>query len=227
MVDVLLLHGAWCGSWTWRPLIQEFKALGVDAVAADLPIERADADVDAYVDVALDSLGPGDRPLVVGHSLAGILLEPLAARRPVAGLVYLNAFVPDPGHSLRECWRRDPAMFVEGWNRGLERTADDTSAWVDTDGAVATLFGRCHRARAEAAAALLRPQSWHLVDSVFDGSLETPSRCVLGDADRLLDVHRLTRDAAARLGVSAETIDADHCPMFSRPAELAGRLMNP
>lgn len=224
MAGLLLLHGAWCGSWTWEPLIEELDAHGVDAIAVDLPIAAADAGVDDYVDVAVDALGSADRPLVVGHSLAGILLEPLAARRPVAGLVYLNAFVPEPGLSLRDRWRRHREMFVPGWDQGLESGAGHTSAWVDPEGAIATLFGCCRRGEALGAAARLRPQEWHLADSVFDGSLETPSHCIAGARDRLLDVGWMTADVESRLG-TVERIAADHCPMLSATAALSDRLV--
>jgi pimeloyl-ACP methyl ester carboxylesterase len=227
MADVLLLHGAWCGAWIWEPLVATLASRGVVAAAPELPAEDGRADVEAYVGVALATLAPDDRPLVVGHSLAGLLLEPLAARQPVAGLVYLAAFVPEPGLSLRDCWRRHGRqMFVPGWDRGTEARPGDVSAWSDLEAAVATLFGRAEPGVAREAAAQLRPQAWHLTNSTFVGSLATPSHCLLASEDRLLAPEWSAADAAARLGVFPHVLaGADHCPMLSQPAELAEHLV--
>ena len=47
--------------------------------------------------------------IVVGHSLNGLILPLVAARRPVAALVYLCAFVPLEGKSLSDQFRSSHA----------------------------------------------------------------------------------------------------------------------
>src|SRR5262249_17289317 len=143
----------------------------------------------------------------------------------VAGLVYLAAFVPEPGVSLRDQWRRHGReMFVSGWDRGLRSGPGDESFWGDRKETIATLFGRCSGERAERAVGRLRPHAWHLAAPPFEGGLGTPSTCIVAAEDRLLDPQWLAADAAERLGVEATTIDADHCPMLSAPGDLADEL---
>ncbi|MBI1328816.1 MAG: alpha/beta fold hydrolase [Alphaproteobacteria bacterium] len=101
---VIMIHGAFCGGWVfdhWRVLFEERGyfvhapdlrfhgagkrpplALGTTSVldyAADL-----EADFDAF-DVP---------PILIGHSMGGLLAQMLAARRPVAALVLLAPSAP-------------------------------------------------------------------------------------------------------------------------------------
>src|SRR3972149_6788679 len=70
---VVLVHGAWGGSWCW-----------------------------GRVEPLLEQLGGGAGPfLVCGHSYGGMVVtQATAGRSDVARLVYLCAFMPDAGDSL-------------------------------------------------------------------------------------------------------------------------------
>ena len=45
MANFGLIHGAWHGAWCWTRVIAELQALGHEARAVDLPIDRAEDDV--------------------------------------------------------------------------------------------------------------------------------------------------------------------------------------
>ncbi|HEY5427716.1 MAG TPA: alpha/beta fold hydrolase [Solirubrobacteraceae bacterium] len=114
MARFLLVHGAMGGAWVWERVSAGLQAAGHETRAIDLPGQGADTTplaeitLDRYADAvgaALDEL-PG-RPLLVGHSMGGIVITQAAGGRPgvaerLAGLVYVTAFLPQPGQSLLE-----------------------------------------------------------------------------------------------------------------------------
>lgn len=104
----MLVHGGAHDGRCWQPLL---PLLDGPARAIDLPgrsgskaelsalrlsdfVKSAVADLDAFDDV--------ERVVLVGHSMAGITIPEVAARRPtrVAQLVFLSCFVPKEGTSV-------------------------------------------------------------------------------------------------------------------------------
>ena len=104
MTAFALVHGAWEGAWIWERLTPELEARGHRVVAMDLPCEDAAATFEAYADVVVGALEAEEleEVVVVGHSLAGLTIPIVAARRAVSRLIYLCALVPIPGRSLVE-----------------------------------------------------------------------------------------------------------------------------
>ena len=101
---VVMIHGAFCGGWAfenWRAL---FAAKGYDAHTPDLRFHDGDgepphalgqtsmvdyaADLDAFLD------GFDEEPILIGHSMGGLLAQMLAARRSVRALVLLAPCAP-------------------------------------------------------------------------------------------------------------------------------------
>jgi hypothetical protein len=220
-VDVVLLHGAWCGPWCWTEVIRGLAQRGLTAVAPHLPSRDPRARLSDYVEAACASFSRSDRPLVVGHSLAGILLEPLAAVRRIRRLVYLAAFVPRRGMTLRQQWQAHREMLVPGWNRGLSVHADGTSRWVDRRAAAEVLFNDCSASVAQRAAARLRPQAWGLSDEAFTLDHVSPRIYVSPLGDRLIDSAWQLEAARSLLATEGLVIPGGHSPMVSRPGELA------
>lgn len=106
MRPVVLVHGAWHGPWCWERVTPALDAAGVPWVAPDLPsCARATQgaglieDV-AVVEQALDAL-PGDEPaILLGHSRAGLVVSEAGAHARVGALVYLTAFMLEPGDDV-------------------------------------------------------------------------------------------------------------------------------
>ncbi|MDX6387861.1 MAG: hypothetical protein QOD85_1663, partial [Gaiellaceae bacterium] len=113
MATFVLVHGAWHGAWCWGRLTPELEARGHAVIAMDLPSDEPGVSFDGYADVvasALDQALAG--PLIlVGHSLAGLTIPLVPARRPVDQLVYLCAMPPRPGSSFVEQVASEPDML--------------------------------------------------------------------------------------------------------------------
>lgn len=219
-LDVLLLHGAWCGPWVWDEVRTALTESGLRVVAAQLPREQATAGISRHVAAVLDQIGTQSVELAVGHSLAGILLEPLAAQRPVRSLMYLTAFVPHSGVTLRGQWKTNPGLIRPEWAPAVSSDSAGTTRWTQIDAAVEYMLNVCPPDTARAAAARLGPQAWTLAQDVPEAPLITPSAVVTAAHDRLLDSGQLRRSAERIPNAAFAQIESDHMPMISRPLEL-------
>lgn len=83
---LLLLHGMWHGAWCWRSWQEELARRGFESVAFSLPSHGGSEYVGSmrfatmgyymeYLRREVDRFGPDRRPVVVGHSLGGALVQ--------------------------------------------------------------------------------------------------------------------------------------------------------
>ena len=109
MASFLLIHGAMGGAWCWERVIPGLQAAGHDAAAIDLPGQGSDTTplpeitLYRYADAVCGALDRLDGPvLLTGHSMGGMVIAQAATQRPgkLAGLIYVAAFLPQPGQSL-------------------------------------------------------------------------------------------------------------------------------
>jgi pimeloyl-ACP methyl ester carboxylesterase len=210
--------------------VPELERRGHRTVAVDLPCDDPAATFADYadgVDRALE--GTGGDVVLVGHSLGGMTIPLVAARRAVRALVYLCALVPIPGVSMAEQVRAEPDTFVPGYEAGLAPADDSrTRRWADFAVARETMYGDCTEADARWAFERLRPQESgsYRIPCPLDALPSVPSRYVLCAEDRIVDPGRSRRAAAERLGVEPVELPGSHSPYLSRPAALADVLVS-
>ncbi|MDZ7591805.1 MAG: alpha/beta fold hydrolase [Rubrivivax sp.] len=103
---LFLIHGMWGGAWCWSPFRERLEAAGFRCVAPTLPYH--DADPRAAPDPRLGGVGLQDYagaltaqidaldepPVLVGHSMGGLLAQMLAARGLARALVLLAPAAP-------------------------------------------------------------------------------------------------------------------------------------
>ena len=105
---VLLVHGAWHGSWCWKPLMDFLADKGFTSYALDLPghgtRESEDVaglgimDYVAEVESVIDELALSE-PIVIGHSMGGIIAQKFLEKNEARASV-LIAPCPGMGGSL-------------------------------------------------------------------------------------------------------------------------------
>lgn len=104
--NIVMVHGAWADGSGWRPIYEILKADGYNVRMVQNPLTSLEDDV-AATDRVLDRMdGP---TILVGHSYGGAVITQAGDHPNVAGLVYVEAFVPDVGESPFGLIPQDPA----------------------------------------------------------------------------------------------------------------------
>ena len=221
----VLVHGAYHGAWCWDHLAPELEQLGHQVSAIDLPIGNPDSGAAEYAD-EISAAVPDPGTIVVAHSMMGLALPLVAARVAVARLVFLCAFLPEPGASfndLRERERMEPDRELHH----VQFTDRGEGVWMVGPDTANELF--YHDVPADIstwAISKLRPQSYRVTRETTPLTAwpDVPGSYILCRDDRAVDPV-WARDAAARkLGMKAFELDGGHSPFLTRPAQLAGVL---
>ena len=225
MTTFALLHGAWHGAWSWERLLAPLEERGHGALAIDLPIDDVEAGFDAYADIVAAFTAPvGDDVIVVGHSLTGLVLPLVAARRPVRAIVYLCAFLPLEGKSLDDQFADStlPLLIFSERPRG---DGHDRSHWPDEAAARRGLYPDLTDEDAAWAYPQLRPQSQTGARQAHPTGLPTvPATSIIGADDAVVNPEWSRVVALERLGAPAVELASGHFPMLTEPEALADAL---
>ena len=219
MPTVVLVHGAWNGPWAWDEVRRYLDLARIASATVALPSVGEDTgklggladDVAAVSDVLDELSGPF---VLVGHSYSGLpVTEVAAAREDVTHVVYVCAFAIPAGTSMLDALGGQPPewwIFAE----------DGESIMPDNPGAL--IFSECPPAVANGAIARLRPHSARAVREPLRaaGYGEKPATYVISERDAILPAD-MAKAIAALAQAATVSLDADHHPMLSRPAELA------
>ena len=116
MATFVLVHGAWAGSWVWKKIIPLLRAAGHDVYATTatglgdrVHLAGPAVDLDTHITDVVNLLEFEELTEVtlVGWSYGGMIITGVAERVPerLAGLVYLDAFVPADGENSYDAER--------------------------------------------------------------------------------------------------------------------------
>jgi pimeloyl-ACP methyl ester carboxylesterase len=225
MTTFALVHGAWHGAWCWERLLEPLGQRGHGALAIDLPGDDLEAGLGEYADIVAAFLAPlDDDVIVVGHSLNGLVLPLVAARRPVSAIVYLCAFIPVEGQSMNDQFAAAtlPVLTLQD---SPERDRRGRSHWPDEAAARRSLYPDLTDEDAAWAYAQLRPQGPAGQGQPHPAGLP-PVRAVsiIGAFDAAMNPEWLRLITRERLGTEPIELDAGHFPMISEPEALADAL---
>lgn len=222
---VVLVHGMWHGGWAWDRVVAELAALGHRSVAVTLPgTGRAAGDptFDGHCAHLTDVLAGIDGDVVlVGHSYSGALLTQVGDAPNVRALVFVSAFLLEPGESVAS---------VNDAEAGSEAGVDDI-ALVDDHlvigraTAEAAFYNDCSAEDAAAAAARLTPEHVSTrTTTVTRAAWRTvPSHFLVCTLDRAC-TPAVQRRMAARIDSRSE-LPCSHSPMLSMPGEVARTIV--
>lgn len=226
-MDIALVHGSYHGAWCWDFLRPELERLGHRVIAMDLPISDPSLGAADYAKAVDDALEPDSEPMLVGHSMAGLVIPLVAARRPVRRLVFLAAFLPSPGRSAGE-QRATEAIDGRIPPRTAEWTDLGNDVWmVGPNTATEIFFQDAPPAVARWATKRLRPQAYRVLTETTPLTAwpAIESRSIVCRDDRAINPEWVRLAARERLGIEAIEIGGGHSPFLTRPAELA-RVLN-
>jgi pimeloyl-ACP methyl ester carboxylesterase len=227
MAEFLLIHGSCHGAWCWRDVIPGLQARGHRARAIDLPGHGADRTpaagitLGAYVEAVLAAI---DGPVhLVGHSLAGITLTAVAEAAPetIARLVYLCAWLPEPGLSaaqMRAGQARQPLIGAIRW------TPDRSATYFDDDRIEAIFYPDCppgtlDYARANLSTEPSLPSNTPVTYGArFAGVPKSYIRC---RRDGAIPYEAQVAMTEGWPGGTVYDMDCGHSPFFADPSRLA------
>jgi len=210
------VHGAWHGGWAWDLVRPELESRGHRVVAPDLPCEDVDAGVEEYAAVVRAELGGVEDAIVVGHSLGGLTI-PLV---PAGRLVFLTAYVPEPGRALVQ---RSADAWGPGFAESAVRDELGRSYWPDLEAAARDLQ---YPPEAAGLAAKLRRQGRRPSQdpSPLAALPDVERTFVVCSSDYAIPPEFQRRIAREELGVGPIELATGHSPMLTLPRELADIL---
>jgi pimeloyl-ACP methyl ester carboxylesterase len=211
---IIMVHGAFCGGWTFEAFRKPFEAAGYRVLTPHLRGHDPGADRNAtaglsiadYADqiAALIKSQPTP-PILLGHSLGGLVAQLAAARAPVAALILL---APSPPWSVQGGSLEEAISAVSLYALG--------PFWmqaIDPDYASARLYSlnRLDKPERKAMFARMSPESgralWETLNwwldpfmttSVAPERIKAPVLAFAGEAD-LIHPPATVRQTASRL----------------------------
>jgi pimeloyl-ACP methyl ester carboxylesterase len=109
--NIVLVHGAFADGSGFEGIYKILKARGYNVLIVGNPDTGIPDDVEATNRVLAHLDGPC---VLVGHSYGGAIITEAGNSPKVAGLVYISAFVPDPGHSVIDLLNSAPHDTASG-----------------------------------------------------------------------------------------------------------------
>jgi pimeloyl-ACP methyl ester carboxylesterase len=210
----LPVHAAGDGAWSWHLVAAELRQRGHDVVAIDLPADDESVGLRDYADALVDAVGDRTDLVVVAHSFGGFTGPLVCARLPVKALVMVTAMIPAPGEAPADWWANT------GHAEARREVGDDTDD-------IATYY---HDVPPELAAEAMRRERNHPSDRAYQEPWpleewpDVPTNFLLCRNDRFFPADWMRRLVRMRLGITPDEMGSGHCPMLSRPVDLARRL---
>ena len=239
MSRFVLVHGSWHGAWCWDRVVPLLEAAGHEATALDLPghgedrTRIEDISLDAYARRICDVLAAQPEPVnLVGHSMGGSAITQAAeyAADSIASLIYLTAYINQPGESLVDLASADVDSDLR-----QNVIVDEASGTAHLDDSVLRecFYADCTPGDLSHASANLRPEPLTpLITPLCTGpggngrgASAIPKIYIECLQDRAI-TPKMQRRIHRRAGCErVYSMDTSHSPFFSTPAELVSVLI--
>jgi pimeloyl-ACP methyl ester carboxylesterase len=221
-----LVHGGQHGAWCFEPLARELERRGHRALAVDLPITDPDAGAAKYAEAVVESLrDAGDDAVLVGHSMGGLVIPLVAARRPVRRLVFLCGAVPEIGRSHFQVRAEEAAEPVGAGARTVWEQPGD-SHLATPDAARAMFYHDLPLAQQEWALQRMRPQQRRPLREVtpLEAWPDVPVTLINTSEDRCISLEAARHTAQRLFGQEPLVLPGGHFGFLARPVLFADAL---
>ncbi len=217
----------------WDRVVPLLQASGYDVTAVNLPGHGIDntpyeqIQLQSYVDAVKTAIGAKTNVVLVGHSLAGVVISQVAEAIPdqLARLVYVAAYLPQNGESLYALSQQDRDSHVGRYWQQAD-PAHYSPASIAPEGIRDVFAADCDEAtvrrliqthKADALAPMATPVS--LTPERFGSVKKTYIHTTQDHAVSYF----LQQQMVGKTVVDAVySLDSSHSPFFSQPDRLAG-----
>ncbi|RRV70147.1 alpha/beta fold hydrolase [Stutzerimonas stutzeri] len=239
MADVVLIHGAWAGSWVWDSLQDGLRDAGHRPRAVDLPGNGSDAtplaevSLQRYVEHVGALIETLSGPIhLVAHSGGGITATAVAERyaERIAGVTYVAGMMLPSGMGFGELCAELAPDFPEVSGIGPYLEAAPGGSRVPGDAACALFF---HDAPAQAAIAAARrltvqPNGGRDVAAQWTAARfgRLPRLYIEATQDRSVLPRVQQRMQQLVPGAEHVRLDCGHAPQLAMPDALLAALLD-
>ena len=215
----VLVHGAFADGSSWEKVIPYLEKAGLKVVAVQNPLDSLDNDVAATKRAIRNAEGP---VVLVGHSWAGAVITEAGDDEKVKSLVYVAAYAPDKGESVKSATSKYPdpeslKAFVKDPDGYLTISDEGIRKYFATDlppkeqAVVAATQGPFHSRTVNAP---LSQAAWR----------EKPTFMVVAAKDAIIPP-QMERDQVKAAKATAIELPSSHVAMLSFPKEVAGMII--
>jgi pimeloyl-ACP methyl ester carboxylesterase len=231
---IVLVHGAWSDAQAWKAVTPVLKAKGYDVIAVNLPGHGNDTTpftsitLQSYVDVVKKEIGTTKNVVLVGHSMAGMVISQIAEDLPgsIKKLVYLAAYLPANGQSLLDLAKTDAGSHV---GKFLQIDPATASAGIKKDGVVDIFVGDATQSIQDQFANGVKPDplapfaSPVKLSATGFGSVE--KIYIYTKNDHAISLPKQQEMAKIGQVKREHTLTSSHTPFISMPQEVAAILL--
>ncbi len=231
----VLIHGTWHGGWAWQGVIRHLEARGHRAYAPTLAghgpgDERIGITHQDCVDSVVSYIRQHDLQdvILVGHSFGGTVISKVAEYVPsrIKRLIFVDAFVLEDGQSVYD---NLPSFLIELLDRLAQASSDNTTLlpWeVWRDHFIQDASEEVAQVLWEQLAPSPNQPNVEKLDLKTFYSLDIPKGYIASRQDLTLPPGSFHPQMSSRLGTfKSLEMDGSHEVLFTRPAELADKLI--
>ena len=234
---LLLIHGAWQGSWVWDYLTPELEERGWNVHLVDFPGTMLNGEIpslELYVGICETALAAfSENVIIIGHSGGAVVAAQVAERFPerVAALVFLAGIMLPSGRAFFEVaseLQSRTAQIMDGIEPYLEWSEDELISHVPESAAAAIFLQDCESNRAKEAGSKLQAQHEagralrpFLTDARFG---RIPRMYVEAENDRSIPLMLQRYMQELVPGALRRTLATGHAPQIADPVAVAKLL---
>jgi pimeloyl-ACP methyl ester carboxylesterase len=215
----ILVHGAFADGSSWQKVIPFLAKAGLKVIAVQNPLDSFENDVAFTKRAIKEAEGP---VILVGHSWAGVVITEAGNDAKVRSLVYVAAYAPDTGQSLRDVLAKYPPSearksFLQDEEGYLRLSAEAVTKYFapdlpsDEQKLIAAVQGRYH---VRTSAASVSRAAWR----------DKPTFTVVSTKDLIISP-QMQRDQVKSAKATAIEVAGSHVVMLSHPRMVADHII--
>jgi pimeloyl-ACP methyl ester carboxylesterase len=235
-VALMILHGSWQASDGWKTVASLLKTAGFPVLLVDLPGHGVHAEMDfatinlqTYVNSICQKVQEVQKKLpviLIGHSMAGMVISQVAQNMPIQQLVYIAAFLPENGECLLDLAKQSP---IVGIHKNMQMNRQRKSITLDKTDLDKLFYNGCSPEVMELALSRLQPEpllpfygSVRLTAEKFGRTPKTYIEC-LQDYSISIDLQRYMH---GRWQCVIRSLESGHSPHYAVPEQLSQAILD-